>query len=37
MDINTLTDCVIKCSYNVHNQLGPGFMEKVYEMLYKSN
>jgi len=31
MDINTLTDRVIKCSYNVHNKLGPGFVEKVYE------
>ena len=31
MDINTLTERVIKCSYTVHNHLGPGFVEKVYE------
>ncbi len=26
-----LTDKIICCSYNVHNTLGSGFLEKVYE------
>ena len=28
---NDLTQTIIGCSYKVHNALGPGFLEKVYE------
>ncbi len=31
MDINELTKLVIGSAYTVHNVLGPGFLEKVYE------
>jgi len=31
MDINDLTGKVIACAYQVHNDLGAGFLEKVYE------
>jgi GxxExxY protein len=31
MHINDLTYKVIGCAYKVHNVLGPGFLEKVYE------
>ena len=31
MNINDLTYNVIGCAYKVHNVLGPGFLEKVYE------
>ena len=31
MDINKLTENIIGCAYRVHNTLGPGFLEKVYE------
>ena len=31
MDVNTLTERIIGCAYRVHNTLGAGFLEKVYE------
>lgn len=31
MDIDILTSKIIGCSYKVHNALGPGFLESVYE------
>ena len=31
MEINDLTYRVIGCAYKVHNVLGAGFLEKVYE------
>ena len=31
MDIDALTRRIIACAYRVHNELGPGFLEKVYE------
>ena len=35
MEINDLTHTVIGCAYKVHNILGPGFLEKVYENALK--
>lgn len=35
MEINDLTYTVIGCAYKVHNVLGPGFLEKVYENALK--
>lgn len=35
MEINDLTHKVIGCAYKVHNVLGPGFLEKVYENALK--
>ena len=31
MTIDDLTARVIGCAYRVHNELGPGYLEKVYE------
>jgi GxxExxY protein len=31
MDIQTITEKIIGCAYKVHNSLGAGFLEKVYE------
>jgi GxxExxY protein len=35
MDINDLTHKVIGCAYKVHNTLGSGFLERVYENALK--
>ena len=35
MEINVLTHRVIGCAYKVHNVLGCGFLEKVYENALK--
>ena len=35
MEINNLTHNIIGCAYKVHNVLGPGFLEKVYENALK--
>ena len=35
MEIDVLTHKVIGCAYKVHNVLGPGFLEKVYENALK--
>jgi GxxExxY protein len=35
MEINNLTHRVIGCAYKVHNTLGFGFLEKVYENALK--
>ncbi len=31
MDIKQLTEIVIKCAFRVHNALGSGYLERVYE------
>ena len=31
MKVDDLTQKIIGCAYKVHNALGPGFLEKVYE------
>jgi len=31
VEIDVLTERIIGCAYAVHNALGPGFLEKVYE------
>src|SRR5713101_4948761 len=31
MNADDLTQKIIGCAYKVHNTLGPGFLEKVYE------
>jgi GxxExxY protein len=35
MEINVLTHKVIGCAYKIHNTLGFGFLEKVYENALK--
>ena len=35
MEINELTHAIIGCAYKVHNILGPGFLEKIYENALK--
>ena len=34
-DIDILTDKIIGCAYKVHNTLGAGFLEKVYENAFR--
>lgn len=31
MDAEVITERIIGCAYRVHNELGAGFLEKVYE------
>lgn len=31
MEIDVLTGTIIGCAYKVHNALGAGFLERVYE------
>jgi len=31
MDDDTITEVIIGCAFDVHNKLGSGFLEKVYE------
>lgn len=35
MEISSLTHAIIGCAYKVHNVLGPGFLEKIYENALK--
>jgi GxxExxY protein len=35
MDVNNLTHAIIGCAFKVHNVLGPGFLEKIYENALK--
>ena len=35
MKEDDLTQMIIGCAYKVHNALGPGFLEKVYENALK--
>ncbi len=35
MEINSLTHTIIGCAFKVHNVLGPGFLEKIYENALK--
>ena len=35
MEINNLTHAIIGCAYKVHNVIGSGFLEKVYENALK--
>lgn len=35
MEINNLTHVIIGCAFKVHNVLGSGFLEKVYENALK--
>jgi GxxExxY protein len=35
MEINNLTHAVVGCAFKVHNTLGSGFLEKVYENALK--
>jgi GxxExxY protein len=31
MEVNKITDQILKCAFEVHTQLGPGLFEKPYE------
>ncbi len=31
-----LTERIIRCCYNVHNELGPGYNEKIYQNALKT-
>ena len=35
MEINSLTHTIIGCAYKVHNVLGSGFLERIYENALK--
>lgn len=37
MDINEITEKVIGCAIEVHRQLGPGLLEKIYENILYIN
>jgi GxxExxY protein len=31
MEINQITELILRCAYSVHSALGPGFLESAYE------
>ena len=31
MDINQLTEMILRCAYSIHSALGPGLLESAYE------
>jgi GxxExxY protein len=35
--LNRITERIIGCAYRVHNTLGYGFLEKVYEMRWHTS
>ncbi|MGD9931620.1 MAG: GxxExxY protein [Mangrovibacterium sp.] len=39
MEINTITEQILRCAYHVHSALGPGLLESAYEecLFYELN